>query len=147
MVYFALSSTTAYYPNPPKHLFPSGPLARMLITSQRLIWLPPMEVPAWYRLSPLIAVFTLSLLKRLTPLSAAEMVELIGITKLWKWQPEFSAPPMIQAGAESWAVQLLEDERPWTHIATPEATREHFEALEMAWEAARSRAASDDPQS
>jgi hypothetical protein len=53
---------------------------------------------------------------------------------------------MVQVEQESWIFQLVEDHRPWNKPASTAAMREHFEALEAAWEAARSRAASQNPQ-
>ena len=116
----------------------------MVITSERVLWLPPVGIPSWYRFAPAVVLLTLSAVRRFAPLTTPDEIQLVDVDRLWKWHPEFSGPPMIQAGHESWLFQLLEDRRPWNAPASKAAMREQFEALEAAWEAARSRAASCD---
>lgn len=81
------------------------------------------------------------------PALRAHEIELSNIRKLWKWIPAFSGPPLIElANGDSWYYELVEDRRPWNSVASKDARREQFEALEEAWETARVRAASQDPQ-
>jgi hypothetical protein len=140
MVWFFLSSTAGFYPNPPtRRGFLGSPLlARMIVTTERITWLPPREVPGWYRIAPFLLMLTLSLVRRFAPLSRRDDIALTSVTHLWKWHPEFSGSPIVQAGEEGWTLQLLEDRRPWNKVASKEETREHFEAVEAAWKAARS---------
>jgi hypothetical protein len=72
-------------------------------------------------------------------------LELCSIKALWKWQPEFSAPPMIQTfDATDTGINfaVLQGEYPHLEHAPIEAVREHFSVLERAWIAARERAPS-----
>ena len=147
VVCFSMSSTAGMFPNPPviqRHQVQQ--LARMVITSERIIWLPPVGITWWYRFAPALVLLTLSAVRRFAPLTTPDEIELADVTRLWKWHPEFSGPPMIQVSLESWLFQLVEDRRPWNAPASKAAMREQFEALGAAWEAARSRAASHDPQ-
>jgi hypothetical protein len=72
-------------------------------------------------------------------------VQFAEIARLWKWTPEFSGTPMIQLTSHQhlgYYFGLLRGSGADLAPASVDAVREHFEALETAWVAARSRARS-----
>jgi hypothetical protein len=82
------------------------------------------------------------LLLRLLPLGDSESFELVNIESIHEWTPKLSGPPMFQIGKDGWFFRLRSAP---TRIASLEDRRKHFEALEAAWEAARSGATPNDP--
>lgn len=144
VVGFFLASLTDIYPYPMKKTntsFGQMTIAQMLITSERIIVAPPHGCPSWYRFAPLVLFATVGMVRRFPPLRTPQDIRLVDITRLWKWQPAFSGPPLLEANGESYQFRVLRDEAPWNAYSTKEQMREHFEVIEAAWAAARERAA------
>lgn len=81
------------------------------------------------------------------PAHRAHEIELSEIRKLWKWKPALSGPPLIElANGDCWYYRLVVDSFPWRHEVAKNKELEQFEDFEKAWDAARTRSATHDPQ-
>lgn len=105
----------------------TGRLALVTLTSERLIFRPP-AVDWDYRFDAYLMNMLLNG-RRGHPLTRVVEFELAAIVRIWTWQPEFSAPPALQFGAELVPIDLRVDERPWTHRASVDEIREHVDAI------------------
>jgi hypothetical protein len=111
-------------------------LARMVLTNQRIFFQAP-GLPT-HQLSVATAGQILWWAEWDWPLLRPFSIELGEIDRIWKWQPEFSGPPMVSIHGDCWSFQLLEDRFPWKTSAPLDQIREHFFDVEKAWTSARS---------
>ncbi len=138
------SSLQAFYPNTPgaRHVG-TGRVARMTIAFESLRFDPlPDAHLSWIRSAFAFltdAAPTPARRMRHIPLTRTIRFGLAEVTRLHKWEPAFSMTPLFQIGNDGWYFQLLVGEAPWDRPAPKDAMRDHFEALEAAWNAARHR--------
>jgi hypothetical protein len=120
----------------------------MALTTERLLFLRPGVGPGYTLLAwvhDLLQTFIRN--PRKPPLIKPVDVCLVDIERFWKWSPDFSGFPAYQIGNELYWFVLKENRHPWRRPAAIEAMREHFEAVEAAWAAAKARAALRAPTS
>jgi hypothetical protein len=122
-------------------------LAMMIITTRRVLFCPP-ATPRGYRFKAWLATLMIGnrvsgvpsrtyRVKMRPPMGKRIEIPLAAVTKLWKWKPEFSSPPMIQTTRNGISYWVMVDEYPWKSVADDISLREHFEALQSTWMAAR----------
>ncbi len=91
-----------WWPNPPRSGWSLVRRARMTLTTSRIIFSsPPVRTRAATPLASARQFLKTGALAILLPRLRRERVMLLtDITRLWTWRPEFSAPIMLQAGAD-----------------------------------------------
>lgn len=145
VVFLQHTATFGPWPNVTKHDDGFVPIHRcaMYLTSSRVVFAPLRvswfeTMSAFFYLVPLLNVLLLYA-RRAPPLLKSISFDLGSIDRLWCGKSTFAGPPVMDVGPESWTFRLMENRRPWTKYASKSAVHEHFEAVEAAWAAARTR--------
>ena len=128
--------------------YPFGQLAMMVLTSQRVAFVPP-DLGWGFRLradqSESLSALWPQHQHIARALGRVRAYELTAIVRFWSWRPEFAAPPALQIGPNDLVTFDLQiDEYPWGQQAPIGAIREHFVSVTAAWEAVRPRGSSHD---
>jgi hypothetical protein len=125
-------------------------LACMVITSDRVLFIPPLTgwrynlLVSWRSLRNDLLWKTRS--RHLGPkprLSKRVEVELRDVERLWKWQPEFSGAVRLQLSVtRRFEFYLAQQTHPWLPLeGSIDEKRAHFESLEAAWRSVHDRRA------